>query len=112
MRDKTVLVTGATSGIGEVAAVELGRMGARVLLVGRNPSKVDAVVSRIKAGGGQADGFTADLSGKAEIRRLSEEIHHSVDHVDVLLNNAGAYITERRVSADGYEMTFALNHLN
>lgn len=92
--------------------MELGRLGARILLVGRNPSKVDTVVSRIRADGGQAEGFTADLSSKAEISRLSEEIHHAVDHLDVLLNNAGAYITSRQVSADGYEMTFALNHLN
>jgi NAD(P)-dependent dehydrogenase (short-subunit alcohol dehydrogenase family) len=112
MREKIVLVTGATSGIGEVAAMQLGLKGARMLVVGRNSSKVDAVVSRLKADGGQADGFTADLSSKAEICRLSDEIHRAVDHVDVLLNNAGAYITDRRVSVDGYEMTFALNHLN
>ena len=113
MNGKTVVVTGATSGIGEVTARELARKGARVIIVGRNPQKTLTVAEQINAAGfGSATPLVADLSSKAEIRRLAEEIKQQTSRLDVLLNNAGAVFMSRAVSVDGYEMTFALNHLN
>lgn len=112
MENRRVLITGATSGIGEVSAYRLADMGAEVIVVSRNEQKTRAVAEKILAKGQKAYPFVADLSSKTEIRRLSEEIHAKFDHLDVLLNNAGAIFMKRLESIDGLEMTFALNHLN
>jgi NAD(P)-dependent dehydrogenase (short-subunit alcohol dehydrogenase family) len=114
MDGKLVMVTGATGGIGYVTARELARMGARVIVVGRDPAKCDRVVGEIKAGTGN-DGVSslcADLSSLGEVRRLAAEFRAAHDRLDVLVNNAGAIFDQRRLSADGIEMTFALNHLS
>jgi retinol dehydrogenase 12 len=113
MLGKTVVVTGATSGIGEVTARELAMMGARVWIVGRNPEKTKKTADTInQLGSGQAVPLVGDLSKKADIRRLAKEIQQQADHLDVLVNNAGAFFVRRDVSADGFEMSFALNHMN
>lgn len=114
MQGKTVLITGATAGIGKETARALQQRGAHVVIVGRNPQKTADVVSEIKTqnpSGGEVDGMVADLSSLAEIRRLAEEFKQKYDRLDVLVNNAGAYFNQRKLSVDGYEMTFALNHL-
>lgn len=112
MQGKVVLVTGATSGIGAVTAEALAGRGARVLLVGRDPARVAATVAGIKSrtGNDQVDAFVGDLSSFAEVRRLADEVKGRTDRLDVLVNNAGGVFDRRILSADGIEMTFALNH--
>ncbi len=115
MTAKTILITGATSGIGRVAAESLARDGAHVVVVGRNPAKTAATVAEIKqATGGYAsvDFLLADLSVQAEVRRLAGEFQSRYPRLDVLINNAGGIFRERRLTADGQEMTWALNHLS
>jgi NAD(P)-dependent dehydrogenase (short-subunit alcohol dehydrogenase family) len=114
MNGKVILVTGATNGIGKVAALELAKMGAMVILVGRNRAKTEAAVNEIKAQSkNQAvDMLLADLSLMAEVRRLADEFKRKYQRLDVLINNAGAHFSSRQETVDGYEMTFALNHLS
>lgn len=114
MTGKTVLVTGATNGIGKEAARGLARLGARVVIVGRNAQKCAETVAELqRSTGNQAiEALTADLSAMAEVRRLADEVKARCPRLDVLINNAGAYFDKRLTSADGYEMTFALNHLS
>jgi len=114
MDGKTILITGATSGIGEVAAQELALMGAQVLIVGRNKDRVQASIERIMNSdkSNKVLPFVADLSSFVDIQRLSREVKSSISRLDVLLNNAGAFFTSKHLSVDGFEMTFALNHLN
>lgn len=115
MHGKTVLITGATDGIGKETARALQKMGAHVVIVGRNPQKTADVAHELKSQnptGGDVDAMVADLSSLADIRRLAEEIKQRYERLDVLVNNAGAYFAKRQVSVDGFEMTFALNHLN
>jgi NAD(P)-dependent dehydrogenase (short-subunit alcohol dehydrogenase family) len=113
MDGKTCLVTGATSGIGEVAALELARKGARVVLVGRSREKAEATADRIRreADNPSVEYLLADLSSQAEVRRLAEEVKGRYPRLDELINNAGAMFAPRRESVDGIEMTWALNHL-
>ncbi len=113
MTGKTVLVTGATGGIGKIAALELARMGANVALVARNQSKGEAVLGEIRKATGNTnlELYLADLSSMAEIRKLATEFKAKHASLDALVNNAGAFYNERKLSADGLEMTFALNHV-
>lgn len=113
MQNKTILITGATAGIGEVAALALARLGATVVGVGRNSAKCAAVVERIRqeTGNPKVDFLVADLSVQAQVRRVATEFRQRYDRLDVLINNAGAFYFQREVSADGIEMTWALNHL-
>ena len=108
------MVTGATSGIGEVTALELARMGAEVVVVSRNPAKCQRTVETIRkeTGNERVDYLVADLSSQEEIRDLVERFQAKYDRLDVLVNNAGAFFWERKESPEGIEMTFALNHLN
>jgi retinol dehydrogenase-14 len=113
MEGKHCLVTGATGGIGLVAARELARQGASVTLVGRNPKKTQETVQALRQElGSQAiQGLVGDMSCMADARRVAREYAASNSRLDVLLNNAGAYFGTKMVTKDGYEMTFALNHL-
>jgi NAD(P)-dependent dehydrogenase (short-subunit alcohol dehydrogenase family) len=114
MKNKIVMVTGATNGIGYVTARELARMGAEVVLVSRSAARCQAAVEKIQAETGNqwVSYLAADLSSQAQIRSLVGDFLRRYDRLDVLVNNAGAYITRRQDSVDGIEMTFALNHLN
>ncbi len=115
MDGKVVLVTGATGGIGKITALELAKMGATVVLVGRNPTKTASVVAefqQILAGEGKVDSIIGDLSSLTDIRKVAETFLSKYDRLDVLVNNAGGFFAQRLESVDGYEMTFALNHLN
>jgi NAD(P)-dependent dehydrogenase (short-subunit alcohol dehydrogenase family) len=114
MKGKTCLITGATSGIGEVAARELARLGARVIVVGRSPERGTATLERIRAaaGGTELESIVADLSSQAEVRRLADRVRERCERLDVLLNNAGGMFLDRRESPDGIELTLALNHLS
>ena len=110
---KVCLVTGATSGIGEVTARELAQRGAAVVVVGRNEARSEATVSQIRqqTANPSVDFLLADLSSQQEIRRLAREFESRYSRLDVLVNNAGAIMLSRRESVDGIEMTLALNHL-
>jgi len=113
LSDKTVLITGATNGIGKVAAFELAKKGATLSIVGRNPDKTAQVVKQIReqAKNPAVDGLVADLSSIAHIRRLAEEFRQKHAHLHVLINNAGGIFANRMLTVDGNEQTFALNHL-
>jgi retinol dehydrogenase 12 len=113
MQGKTIIVTGGTNGIGLVTARELARLGAQVTIISRDPEKCAAVVENIKkeTGNPNVEYITADLSVMAEIRQAAYEFKKRHTHLNVLINNAGAYFSSRHVTKDGYEMTFALNHL-
>ena len=114
MQGKVCLVTGATSGIGEVTARELAKQGATVVLVGRNRQKAEKAVDEMKSLTGNQDvGYLlADLSSQEEIRGLAREFKARHEHLDVLVNNAGAVFSEYGETGDGIERTFAVNYLN
>src|SRR5262245_56128323 len=104
MKDRVVLVTGATQGIGLVTARELARMGASVSIVGRSAERTRAVAADIERASGQPVGvFLADLSQLAAVRQLAEQIREKIGKLHVLVNNAGAMHTTRKVTAEGLE---------
>ncbi len=110
---KTILITGATNGIGYIAAHALAEMGATTVIVGRNADRAQASVATIQRETGNTDvhALTADLSSQAEVRALAATFQAQYPRLDVLLNNAGAIFMSRQTTVDGYERTFALNHL-
>ena len=114
MQGKTALVTGGTTGIGLVTARALAEKGAAVTIVGRNPQRGEQAARAIRAEvpGAEVRFERADLSLLDESRRLARNISESIDRLDVLVNNAGAIFSRRRVTADGLEATFALNHMS
>jgi retinol dehydrogenase-12 len=108
-----VLLTGATRGIGRAAAVELAREGVEVALVGREAERVSAVAREARAAGGGAavHEHVADLMLMEQVRALADEVRERYEHIDVLANNAGALFASRKQTSEGFEQTFALNHL-
>jgi retinol dehydrogenase-12 len=108
-----VLLTGATRGIGRAAAVELARQGVEVALVGREAERVSAVARDARASGGGAavHEHVADLMLMEEVRALAADVTERYEHIDVLANNAGALFASRKETSEGFEQTFALNHL-
>jgi NAD(P)-dependent dehydrogenase (short-subunit alcohol dehydrogenase family) len=113
MAGKTVLVTGGTGGIGKATAIGLARLGARVGITGRDRSRAEAAAADIRAASGNPaiDVFVADMSDQAQVRRLAAEVLEAYPRLDVLVNNVGGFWNTRRVTADGLEHTFAVNHL-
>ena len=113
MDGKTCLITGASDGIGYVAARELARMGARVIAVGRNAAKTHAAALRIidETKNDDVSYLVADLSSQLDVHRLARQVKERTPQLDVLLNNAGAIFLSKQTSIDGFEMTFALNHM-
>jgi retinol dehydrogenase 14 len=113
MTGKTVLITGATGGIGRAAAIGLASMGARVGITGRDRARAERAAAAIalESGNPAVDVFVADMSSQAEVRRLAGEVLSAYPRLDVLLNNVGGFWAHRHVTADGLEHTFALNHL-
>ncbi|MCB2213992.1 SDR family oxidoreductase [bacterium] len=113
MQGKTILITGATDGIGRVTARQLADMDARVIVHGRSAEKAAEVKDTIitETGNDKVETAIADLSVMANVRALASEITDRFDHLDVLINNAGVYLTEHIETSDGFEKTFAVNHL-
>ena len=108
-----VVLTGATRGIGQAAALELSRRGAELAIVGREPERVSEVAREAHGTGGGAPvhEHVADLTSMAQVRALADELLTRYQHIDVLANNAGALFARRALTAEGFERTFALNHL-
>ena len=113
MDGRVVVITGATSGIGTEAARALAGMGARVVIVARDPVRGEATRADISESTGNRDVHAAlcDLASQRDIRRLAGELYETVPRIDVLINNAGLTMAERRLTEDGVETTFAVNHL-
>src|SRR6478609_569622 len=112
MQGKTVIITGATSGIGEVAAVRLAEKGARIVFTARDKARADDTMAALKKANPAADHAVhmADLSRLSEMKRVGAELARE-PAIDVLVNNAGALFNRRQETEDGLEMTFALNHM-
>lgn len=113
MQNKICLVTGGTSGIGLETAKQLARLGATVIIVGRDATKSAATVAQIRQHSGNAnvEFLLADLSAQAQVRALAEQFRRRYARLDVLINNAGVAMMRRQESVDGIEMTFAINVL-
>ncbi len=113
MQGKVVVITGATSGIGQVAAEKLAGMGARLVLVARDKERGEAALSRLRQAGGSGTHSIhyADLSRILEMKKVASAIAAAEPRIDVLINNAGALFGSRQVTEDGLEMTFATNHM-
>ncbi len=113
MTGRTVLITGGTSGIGRATAIGLAGMGARVGITCRDIARTRAAAADIAAASGNpaVDPFPADMSSQAEVRRLASAVLAAYPRLDVLVNNVGGFWATRRVTADGLEHTFAVNHL-
>ncbi len=111
MKGKVCVVTGATSGIGKAAAAALARLGAQVVLVGRDQGRAAAAAAEIGAAGPVPPKVEiADLASMEQVRALAGRLA-ALERIDVLINNAGLVLGERRVTKDGFEHVFAVNHL-
>jgi len=110
---KICVVTGGTSGIGFATSMGMAHLGFTTVVVGRDEKRCDKAVRSIKAASGntRVECIVADLSSQRDIRLLAEQVKNKYEKLHVLINNAGAKILARQVTVDGYEMTFALNHL-
>jgi NAD(P)-dependent dehydrogenase (short-subunit alcohol dehydrogenase family) len=112
MKGKTVIITGATSGIGEVAAIRLAEQGARIVFTARDKARADETMAKLRKANSGTDHAVhmGDLSTLAEMKRVGAELARE-PQIDVLVNNAGALFNKRQETTDGLEMTFALNHM-
>jgi NAD(P)-dependent dehydrogenase (short-subunit alcohol dehydrogenase family) len=118
IQETTVLVTGATDGLGRSVAERLASDGATVLLHGRDPARLEAAASEIRAatGNDRLRTYVADLASLDQVRSLAGEVERTIDELHVLINNAGIGTgrpdgTIRQTSRDGYELRFAVNYL-
>ena len=113
LKDKIILITGSTEGIGKQTAIDLAAMGATIIVHGRNEEKAQKAWQEVlkHSGGNNVHYTVADLSSLEEIRKMAEDIHLRFPKIDILINNAGVYKNKRELSKDGFEMTFAVNHL-
>jgi NAD(P)-dependent dehydrogenase (short-subunit alcohol dehydrogenase family) len=121
LNDKVVVITGATDGIGKETARQLTLKGANLVLVGRSPDKTMRVADELQLVGGDAKNptqnrrpevFIADLSKCIEVKKVALQIKSRFPSINILINNAGGFFEKRLMSEDGFEMTFALNHLS
>ncbi len=113
MKKQTILITGATDGIGKCAAIDLARKDAYLILHGRNKQKLDKVIKEIKfsSGNNNIQGFVADFSSMNEVRNCAKQILNKHEKIDILINNAGAGFAAPRYGKDGTELRLAVNYL-
>jgi retinol dehydrogenase 14 len=113
MAGNTVVITGASSGIGLATAEALAAAGARIVMICRDPSRAKKAAAQVaRSGGGhEPTVLICDLADQAEVRGVAEELHGTLRSIDVLINNAGAIFAKRELTIDGIEKTFAVNHL-
>lgn len=111
---KTILITGATDGIGKETARQLAMMNAQVILHGRDPDKTKKVQKEIisDSSNEKVDVLIADFSSMDQVRSLADQVISQYQHLEVLINNAGLYTTSKQTTSDGFELTFAVNHLS
>ena len=114
METKTILITGSTDGIGKGTAIGLAAMGHRPIIHGRDRNRCQSVAEEIQSRTGIRDVpyFMADLRSLEQVSAMAEALGEQFDRIDVLINNAGVYETERSITPDGFETTFAVNHLS
>lgn len=111
-RAPVAVVTGASSGIGLAAAIELGRRGWKVVLLGRDPARLEAAHQRVRAIADQPpQAYTCDFGSFAQVRRVAAQLRDEHERIDVLANNAGGNVGARRLTEDGFEETIQSNHL-
>lgn len=110
---KTILITGATTGIGKATAIALAKQGHHIITHGRNPARTQVALHDIPqaAGRGQVSAFTCDLSSLDSVRSFAATVNQQFPQIDLLINNAGVMTNERKLSEDGFEMMVAVNHL-
>jgi len=110
---KTIVITGASDGIGLEASTQLARQGHHLVMVGRNPSKLTAAVKRVRGEtpGARVESFVCDFASQANVRELADQLLAAYPRIDVLVSNAGTVFDKRSVTGDGVESTFAVNHL-
>lgn len=110
---KTIVITGASDGIGKAAAQELAAQGHRVIMVGRSPDKTAAAVAQVRAQvpGAQVRSMITDFADQTRVRALAADLLSQEERIDVLALNAGAAFSKRRLTEQGVESTFATNHL-
>jgi len=109
LQNKIVLITGATSGIGRAAAIAIASQGAQIVILARNGEKAEELLAELPGQGHLY--FVCDMMSIAEIRNASERIKLSISRVDILINNAGTWFSERKLTAEGQERTFVVNYL-
>ncbi len=113
IRNRTVLVTGSTDGIGLQTALELARMDAKVIIHGRSEERLNQAFARLRAQGAEpVGGVVGDYASFESVQRMADEVRRSFSSLSVLINNAGIYMNERELTQDGHEMTWQVNHLS
>ena len=112
MKEKTVVITGATSGLGRATALQLAQKGAFVLIIARSNNKANEIIKKIKKEGGKGQFIISDLSSMKGTKEAAESVSKVVDRLDVLINNAGAYFPKYRETPEDFESTLALNYLS
>ncbi len=114
MQGKVVLVTGGTSGIGQETAIGLAKLGAQIIITGRNRERGEIAAKEIQAASGnpQVHLMIADMTSQASIRQLADEVYACYSRLDVLVNNVGMVVPTRQLTVDGVELNFAVNHLS
>ena len=112
MKDKTVVITGATSGLGRATALQLAQKGIFVVIIARSNTKANEVINEIKKEGGKGQFVISDLSSMKDTKEAADSITRVVDRLDVLINNAGAHFPKYRETPEGFESTLALNYLS
>ncbi|MDC3237293.1 SDR family oxidoreductase [bacterium] len=112
MKDKTVVITGGTSGLGRATALQLAQKGAFVIIIARSSANANEVINEIIKEGGKGQFVISDLSSMKDTKEAADSIINFVDRLDVIINNAGAHFPKYRETPEGFESTLALNYLS
>ena len=112
MKDKTVAITGATSGLGRATALQLAQKGASLVIIARSNTKANEVIKEIEKEGGKGQSIISDLSSMKDTKEAAESITYAIKRLDVLINNAGAHFPNYIETSEGFESTLALNYLS